>query len=165
MIALDATVLAHAVNRFVPGHPRAARLLEELVNGDRAWALPWPAVHEFLRLVSHPHVVARPLGARDALAFADEVLASASVHLLAAGAGHRDALEELLGAIGTSGEVPPGLETAALLREHGIRELLSTDRGMRRYAFLTVIDSVHGPLWSPTSPPARRYRVLGGRGA
>ena len=56
--------------------------------------------------------------------------------------------------------MPPGLETAVLLREHGVRELLSADRGMRRFAFLGVRDPVHGEAWSPAERPARRYRVL-----
>ena len=47
-----------------------------------------------------------------------------------------------------------------MLREHGVRELLSVDRGMRRFAFLTVVDPIHGPAWSPGAPPARRYRTL-----
>jgi hypothetical protein len=31
---------------------------------------------------------------------------------------------------------------------------------MRRFAFLTVIDPVHGAAWSPGAPPLRRYRRL-----
>ena len=59
--------------------------------------------------------------------------------------------------------LPPCLETAVLLREHGVRELLSADRGMRRFTFLSVRDPVHGEAWSPAQPPARRYRVLKAR--
>ena len=47
-----------------------------------------------------------------------------------------------------------------LLREHGVRELLSADRGMERFPFLDVTDPVHGAEWEPTQGPARRYRVL-----
>ena len=50
-------------------------------------------------------------------------------------------------------------ETAAILWEHGVRELLSADRGMRRFAFLSVRDPLHGPEWSPREMPARRYRA------
>lgn len=53
-----------------------------------------------------------------------------------------------------------GLETAVVLREHGVRELLSADRGMRRFAFLTVRDPVHGEQWTVAASPARRYRML-----
>jgi hypothetical protein len=34
---------------------------------------------------------------------------------------------------------------------------------MRRFSFLSVIDPLRSPGWSPAAPPARRYRVLGAR--
>ena len=70
MIALDTSVLAYAVNRFAPEHARAAQTVEELANGDQPWALPWTVVHEFLRLVTHPHAAARALRPSDAWAYA-----------------------------------------------------------------------------------------------
>src|SRR5690349_10773369 len=41
MVAIDASVLAYAVNRFAPEHARAAEVLEELANRDQPWAIPW----------------------------------------------------------------------------------------------------------------------------
>jgi hypothetical protein len=64
-------------------------------------------------------------------------------------------------AAGAPATVPPGLagvETAAILWEHGVRELLSADPGMRRFAFLDVRDPLHGAEWSPREHPALRYR-------
>jgi len=57
--------------------------------------------------------------------------------------------------------LPPGFEVAVVLREHGVRELLSADRGMRRFRFLEVRDPVHGEPWSPAEKPTKRYRTLG----
>jgi len=39
VIALDTAVLAHAVNRWSPLHPRAAAVVEELVDKDRVFAM------------------------------------------------------------------------------------------------------------------------------
>ena len=160
MVAVDVSVLAFAVNRFAPQHPRAGRLVETLANGELPWALPWSVLHEFLRLMLQPHAVARPLGAGDAAAFVDQLLKSPSVQLLAPGAGHQAALSEVLESMSGSGGVA-GLETAVVLREHGVRELLSADRSMRRFTFLTVIDPIHGEPWTWASRPERRYRSLG----
>ena len=41
-----------------------------------------------------------------------------------------------------------------------MRELLSTDPGMRRWRFLDVRDPLRGEPWSPGARPARRYRTL-----
>ena len=160
MLALDTSLLVYAANRHAPEHARAARVVEMLANGETPWALPWPVVHEFLRLVTHPHAVARPLRPADAWAFVEALLGSHSVRLLAAAEGHAAALAEVLAAWPGEPGVPAGVELAAVLREHGVRELLSADRGMRRFTFLSVRDPLHGEAWSPAEPPARRYRVL-----
>ncbi|HEY3216512.1 MAG TPA: hypothetical protein VGK93_08465 [Candidatus Eisenbacteria bacterium] len=163
MIALDTSLLAYAVNRHVPEHPRATAVVEELVNGDLPWALPWSVVHEFLQLVTHPHAVARALKPSDAWGFVGPVVASPSVRLLSPTDRHAQVMVEVLGLVTTEAGLPLGFETAVLLREHGVRELLSVDRRMRRFPFLTIRDPVHGEPWEPTAPPIRRYRVLAPR--
>jgi toxin-antitoxin system PIN domain toxin len=161
MIAVDATVLAYAVNRFAPEHARASRLLEELANGGRPWVVPWPEVHRFVALVTHPHVVVRPLAAGDAWGFVGALETSPSVRLLGPTERHRDVVLEALAMGGPHGR---GVETAAILREHGVRELLTSDRALRRFTFLDVRDPVHGDPWTPGASPARRYRRLTPRG-
>lgn len=160
MVALDTSLLAYAVNRFAPEHPRAARVLEEMANGDHPWALPWPAVHEFLGFVTHPHTVARPLKPGDAWAFVESLMASESLRMLSPTERHGAVLAEVLSSMSDNVGVPIGLETAVVLREHGVRELLSADRGMRRFPFLSVQDPVHGEPWTPDAKPLRRYRAL-----
>jgi uncharacterized protein len=162
VIAVDTSILAFAVNRHAREHTRAAEALEVLANGDRPWALPWPVVDEFVRLVTRAHVAPRPLAASDALGFVEALLESRSVTALAPTERHAAVLAELL-TVGSRGEpVPPGFELAAVLREHGVRELLTADTGMRRFGFLTVIDPVRGAHWSPDASPVHRYRRLGG---
>ena len=160
MRALDTSLLAFAVNRHAPQHARAASVVETLANGEAPWALPWPVVHEFLRLVTHRHAVARTLSPADAWAFVGALLASRSVHLIGPGEAHAAALAEVLASLPPGAGVPAGIETAAVLREHGVRELLSADAGMRRFAFHSVRDPAHGQPWTPGEAPARRYRVL-----
>jgi predicted nucleic acid-binding protein len=160
VIAVDTSILAFAINRYVPEHRRAVQVVEELVNGDSPWAIPWPVIHELLRLVTHPHVAPRPLKASDAWGFVGQLLASPSARTLGPTEHHARALVEVLGMTPAEDGLPAGFETAILLREHGIRELLSTDRGIRRFPFLTVRDPLRGLVWTPESPPLRRYRRL-----
>ena len=159
MIALDTGILAYAVNRHAPEHPRAVRVVEDLVNGELPWALPWSVVHEFLRFVTHPHVAPRPLRASDAWGFVGQLVAGPSVRTLGPTERHAQVLVEVMG-MAPAGPLPARLETAILLREHGIRELLSTDRSLRRFPFLAVRDPLRGEPWTPESPPLRRYRAL-----
>ena len=160
MRAVDAGILACAVNRFVPEHGRAGALIEELANGVPSWAIAWPAAHEFVRLVTHPHVVVRPLAPGDAWAYLERLRESASLRMLGPTDRHGEAVAALLREQEAGDPEPEGLETAAILWEHGVRELLSADRGMRRFAFLTVRDPLRGTEWTPREVPARRYRSL-----
>ena len=160
MRAIDTGVLLCAVNRFAPEHARAASVVESLASGDRPWALPLTVLYEFLRLVTHPHVAARALRPEHAMGFLEPLLGSSSLRLLLPTAGHLAALRDVLALVGPERGLPPGFETAVLLREHDVRELLSADPTMKRYSFLTVRDPLHGADWSPDEPPARRYRRL-----
>jgi predicted nucleic acid-binding protein len=160
MIAVDLGVVACAANRFAPQHARAAAVLEALVNGDQPWALPWPVVHEFIRLVTHPTGWHGRSSRAAAAAFVDRLLQSPAVRPLGPTPAHGRTVSEVLESSSAAGGLPEGFETAVLLREHGVRELLSADRGMRRFAFLTVIDPFHGEPWAPDAPPLARYRSL-----
>jgi predicted nucleic acid-binding protein len=159
VIAVDTGLLAYAANRFAPQHAKAVRVLESLVNGDVPWALPWSVVHEFLRLATHPHAVARPLAPADAWEFVGRVTAAAPVRMLGPTERHDAALVEVIALLPAGAGMAPGFETAVLLREHGVRELLGTDRAMERFPFLAVRNPLLGD-WSSAAPPARRYRVL-----
>jgi hypothetical protein len=160
MIGVDASLLAFAANRGSPEHLRAAPVLESLVGGEAPWALPWSAAHQFVRLVTHPHAVACVLAPGDAWGFVDRLLQSRSIRLLGPTERHARVAAEVLAALTFPAGLPAGFETAVLLREHGVREVLSAERAMRRFTFLVVRDPVHGPPWVPGERPARRYRVL-----
>jgi len=165
VIAVDAGLLVLAVNRYAPEHARAAELLESLAGGEAPWALPWSAVHEFLGFVTHPYAVARVLGADDAWSFIAALAASPSLHFIGPTERHGEVCAEVLALrdAAVPGGLDPSFATAVTLREHGVRELLSTDPGMRRWRFLDVRNPLTGEPWAPGAPPARRYRTLGRR--
>ncbi len=164
MRAVDTSLLAFALNRGAPEHARAAAALEDLANGERPWALPWPAVHEFLARVTHRHEVARALRPTDAWTFIEELARSPGARFLGPTTRHAEVAAEVLTlAAAEQRGLPTGFELAVVLREHGVRELLSCDAGMRRYRFLDVRDPVRGELWTPEERPSRRYRTLSPR--
>lgn len=158
MRAIDTGVLLCAVNRFAPEHARASAAVESVASGDRPWALPVSVLHEFMRLVTHPHAAVRALSAEHAVGFLDQLLASSSVRLLTPTSAHLATLRGVLADVGSGAALPPGLETAVLLREHDVRELLSADSAMKRYRFLSVRDPLHGAPWAPDEAPQRRNR-------
>ena len=68
MRALDTNVLIHAEIRSSPHHEVALGVLRQLSEGSAAWAIPWPCVYEFLRVVTHPRVYHPPVPVPVALA-------------------------------------------------------------------------------------------------
>jgi len=56
MIAVDTNRLVYAHRRESRHHEAASSLLRELVQGDDAWAIPWPCCYEFLNVVTNPRI-------------------------------------------------------------------------------------------------------------
>ena len=64
LMLVDANVLVYAVNTAAPEHARAVAWLEERLNGDRRVGLPWESLLAFVRIVTSPRAVKRPMDPR-----------------------------------------------------------------------------------------------------
>jgi predicted nucleic acid-binding protein len=67
VIAVDTNVLVYAHRADAPLHDAARRRVAALAEGLGAWAIPWPCLHEFVAVVTHPRVYAPPTGLPQAL--------------------------------------------------------------------------------------------------
>ncbi len=56
MIAVDTNILVYVHRQDSPWHETAYARLAELAEGRAAWAIPWPCLHEFLAMVTHPQI-------------------------------------------------------------------------------------------------------------
>jgi len=136
--AIDTNVLVYAEITSSARHQQALRVLGDLSSGDLPWALPWPCVYEFLRIVTHPRVYHPPVPLALALADLRAILASPSLLLLSETSRHADIMETLLRKAGASGNLVHDAHIAALCLEHGVRELITGDRDFARFPGLTV---------------------------
>ncbi|MDR2208278.1 MAG: PIN domain-containing protein, partial [Azoarcus sp.] len=145
MIALDTNFLvyAHRVdNRF---HTVAARFVNELAEGKSPWASPWPCLHEFYNVVTHPRIHAVPTPIDIALNQIDVWLESPTLHLLSETAEHWPTLREIVSRAKLQGPMVHDARIAALCLAHGVRELWSADRDFSRFPALRV----RNPLIQP----------------
>lgn len=133
MIALDTNLLVHAYRKELPHHSRAHRLLRRLANGDEPWALPWPCVYEFLRVITHHRVFDPPTALDKALADVESLLASPSLVLLGEGPAHGNHLRSMLKGGRATGNLVHDGHIAALVFEHGVQELWTRDRDFARF--------------------------------
>lgn len=130
----------YARREELPRHREARALLTRLAEGSAPWALPWPCVYEYLRVVTHPRVFDPPTDPESALEDLESLLASPSLVLLGEGSGHPAHLRRMMAAGRAVGNLVHDAHIAALVLEHGARELWTTDRDFARFPGLTVRD-------------------------
>lgn len=138
MIAVDTNILIYAHRAESAWHERAAAVVTELAEGRGAWAIPWPCLHEFLAIVTHPRIFDPPTPLPRALDQVEAWLASPSLTVVGESSSHWAQLRALLEAGKVSGPMVHDARIAALCLEHGVRELFSADRDFSRFHELTL---------------------------
>ena len=138
MIAVDSNVLIYAHRRDSPWHDRAAERVRELAQGRAAWALPWPCVHEFLAIVTHPRIYTPPSTMKQAADQVEAWLASPTATLIGEAADYWPTLRTSLDTSRALGPRVHDARIAALCLSHGVRELWTADRDFSGFPDLAV---------------------------
>ena len=138
MIALDTNLLVYAHREDAQWHDVAAARIEDLVQHPAPWALPWPCVHEFVAIVTHPRIFSPPSPLEAALDQVEAWLEAPNVVLLAEAEGYWPALRVLLVDGRVAGPMVHDARVVALCRLHGVRELWTADRDFSRFPGVAV---------------------------
>jgi toxin-antitoxin system PIN domain toxin len=141
---IDANILVFADNENDPRHLPARELLERLVAGPELLYVFWPVALAYIRLVTRPGIVRRPLSTDEACVNVEALLAPA--HVRTASEGER--FWPLFRAVAESGAVRGNLVTdahiATLMRQHGVSTIWTHDRDFRRFDGVTARDPFGG---------------------
>ena len=138
MIAVDTNLLVYAHRSDSEWHDAAEACVRGLAEGRSAWALPWPCVHEFLAIVTHPRIWDPPTPLQRAVAQVEAWLESPSLVMLAESGEHWSHLRGLLVEGKIVGARVHDARIAALCLTHGVRELWTLDRDFGRFPALTT---------------------------
>lgn len=138
MIAVDTNILVYAHRRDSEFHAAAVSRLRELAEGRAPWAIPWPCVHEFFSIVTHPRIYTPPTTTDQAVEQIDAWLGSPSVTLLGEGIGYWEVLRSALREGKVVGPMVHDGRIAALCMSNGVRELWSMDRDFTRFSGVVV---------------------------
>lgn len=144
MIAVDTNILVYAHREDSPWHDRAFASLQALAEGRAPWAIPWPCVHEFLAIVTHPRIFNPPTPLVQALDQVSAWLESPSLTLIHEGAEHWATLSALLVAGRVAGPQVHDTRVAALCLQHGVKELWTADRDFGRFPSLRTTNPLVG---------------------
>jgi toxin-antitoxin system PIN domain toxin len=140
LIAVDTNILVYAHRDDATYHQAAARCLTELGGGRAPWAIPWPCIHEFLAVVTHPRIYDPPTPLALALDAVGAWLECPTLTLLAESEQHWSELRSLVEKGRITGARIHDARIAALCRQHGVRELWSADRDFSRFSDLPLVN-------------------------
>jgi toxin-antitoxin system PIN domain toxin len=95
-------------------------------------------VYEFLRVVTHPRVYNPPTELDAAVTDLESLFDAPSLMLIGEGPGHAAHLTRVVRQGHAAGNLAYDAHIAALVVEHGVRELWTTDRDFRRFPGIGV---------------------------
>jgi hypothetical protein len=132
MIVPDINLLVFAHNAAAPEHEAARAWWEDLLTREQPVGLPWAVTFGFVRLVTHPFVLALPLAAAAALDRVDAWFGQPCVQPLDPGPRHLSIVRTLFAATNVAGRLTTDTHLAALAIEHQC-ELHSNDGDFARF--------------------------------
>jgi len=144
VIAVDANLLVYAHREDSPWYESASRSINGLAEGRAAWAIPWPCIHEFLAIVTHPRIYTPPTPLASAIDQVEAWLESPSLVLLAESEGYWQHLQVVLTQGRINGPQVHDARVAAICLLHGVQELWTVDRDFGRFPALTVRNPLVG---------------------
>lgn len=132
MILVDANLLLYAHDKESAHHSRSRSWLEGTLAGPEPVRLAWMVVLAFLRIVTDPRALRRPMSIAEAVSVVGEWLEHPNFGLLHPTDRHWAILSDLLPAAQARGPLVMDAHLAALAIEHGAT-LCSTDRDFTRF--------------------------------
>jgi uncharacterized protein len=140
MTAVDTNILVYAHRTDSPFFAAAREAMRQLVEGAAPWAIPWPVLHEFLGIVTHPKVYRPPTPVDRAVMQVEALLGAPSLRLIGETTDHWPELRSALLAGKVRGPMVHDARIAAICRQHGVRTLWSADRDYSRFPGLRIVN-------------------------
>ena len=143
--SLDANILVYASNDGDPLFAPSQAFLRRLAEGPDLIYLFWPTTLAYLRIVTHPSILPKPLTPTEAATNIERLLSLPHVRTVGEASAFWRVYLDSGGSI-ARGNAVPDTHLAALMRENGVRILYTRDRGFRRFDFLDVRDPFSQPI-------------------
>ncbi len=131
MILVDANLLVYAVAAPLAQHAAARDWLQSRLAGPARVGLPWASILGFLRVVTNPRILSRPVAMQEAWSTARSWLELPAVWVPEPTAAHADVLGTLIDGVSDS-QLVPDAHLAALAIEHGLT-ICSNDSDFARF--------------------------------
>jgi hypothetical protein len=138
--AIDVNVLLYASDRGSRFSARAVELLAQWASRPDLCYLAWPTIMSYLRMATHAGIFTSPLTPDEATRNIQQLLDLPHVRTIGEDEGFWDVYRGVATAFPVRGNAVPGAHLAAVLRQHGVGTLYTSDADFRRFPFLRVIN-------------------------
>ncbi|MFB4267761.1 type II toxin-antitoxin system VapC family toxin [Nonomuraea sp. GTA35] len=132
MLLNDINVLVNAFRSQAPHHIACYKLVDEMVNGDAAYAVSDHVVNGLIRVLSVEAIHENPPSMEQILAFADQVRNQPHAIVVAPGERHWEIFTRLCRETNARRKLIPDAYLAALAIEHGC-EFVTCDKDFARF--------------------------------
>ena len=146
MIAVDTNLLVYAHRRESRAYETAYKVLRELSEGERVWAIPWPCCYEFFSVVTNRRIwreAATP--PERAWAQLEAWTASPSNQLIGETDDFLSVLKGFVQRPRVRGAVVHDARVAAICIAHGVEMLLTRYRDFSLFPELPTRDPIDSP--------------------
>lgn len=131
-VTVDANILVYASNTDDPAFGPSSALVDRLASGPDLVYLFWPTIMGYVRIVTHPGILPRPLSFAEASGNVSALLARPHVRTAGEGEGFWALYLTSAGTQPRGNDVPDA-HLVALMRQHGVGTIYTRDRDFRRY--------------------------------
>lgn len=143
MIAIDTNILVYAHRKDSRFYNLASSRLKELVECGLDWAIPWPCIHEFCSIVTHPKIYRPPSTNEQAVKQIELWMESPTLHLIGEGANYWAKLRYLALQGKVRGPQFHDARIAAICSEVGVSVLWTADRDFSNLPGLRTENPLH----------------------
>jgi len=133
MIAVDTNILVYAHREESPFHKKALACITELSEGRASWAIPWPCIHEFFSIATHPRIYDPPSPIQCVVDQLNAWIESPTLVFLSETPDYWVTLRTMVNSSQVSGPMIHDARIAALCIQYGVTELLTADRDFGRF--------------------------------
>lgn len=145
MIAVDTNILVYAHRRDSSWHLAASDRLRSIAESPAPWLIPWPCIHEFISIVTHPRIYSPPSSIDAAVRQVEFWMESPSLVL---GAEDRDYWQSLRSCIIDAKVAGPAVHdarVAMICKVHGVTTLWTADRDFSRFSGVRTANPLIAP--------------------
>ena len=138
--SIDVNILLYASDQSNPGHAAAIRFMENRESDPELFCVTWLTLMSYIRISTHPSIFSNPLSPDLALSNVESLLSLPRVRDLSEGEDFLNVYREVAGRFPVRGNLVPDAHLAAILLQHGVQTLYTTDADFKKFDFLDIRD-------------------------